>query len=101
VPDWTRRYLHPREGWLSALLLLAMALAVVWSVQSAGWLRQTEFMTPIAFYAILAGVLLGISSLSVVAVLPISATLGSLVVLWVVGGEYFPQIGRASCRERV
>ena len=92
MPDWTRRYLHPREGWLSALLLLAMALAVVWSVQSAGWLRQTEFMTPIAFYAILAGVLLGISSLSVVAVLPISATLGSLVVLWVVGGEYFPRL---------
>jgi transglutaminase-like putative cysteine protease len=95
VPDWLRRYLLPREGLLSAFLLLVMALCIVWSVQAAGWLAQTEFLTPIAFYAIVAGVILGISSLSVVAVLPISAVLGALSVLWIVGGEYFPGLGAA------
>jgi hypothetical protein len=35
MPEWTRRYVHPREGWLSAVFLLGMAFAVVWSVQSA------------------------------------------------------------------
>jgi transglutaminase-like putative cysteine protease len=92
VPEWTRRYLQPREGWLSTLLLLVMALTVVWSVQRAGWLPHAEFLTPIAFYAVVAGALLGISRLSVVAVLPISASFGSLLVLWIVGGEYFPRL---------
>jgi hypothetical protein len=96
MPEWTRRYLHPREGWLSTLLLLLMSLCVVWSVQRAGWLVQSDFLTPIAFYAVVAGALLGISRLSVVAVLPLSATIGSLVVLWIVGGEYFPQLAAAS-----
>ncbi|HET7141903.1 MAG TPA: DUF3488 and transglutaminase-like domain-containing protein [Candidatus Limnocylindria bacterium] len=92
MPDWTQRYLHPREGWLSAVLLLVMALCVVWSVQAAHWLPQAEFLTPIAFYAVAAGLLLGVSRLSVTAVLPISATIGALLVLWIVGGEYFPRL---------
>jgi transglutaminase-like putative cysteine protease len=95
MPDRLRRYLQPREGWLSVALLLIMALSVVWSVQAAGWLLQTEFLTPIAAYAIVAGSLLGMSSLSVIATLPIGAVVGSLAVLWIVGGEYFPQIGGA------
>lgn len=95
MPDWLRRYLRPREGWLSALLLLIMALCVVWSVQAASWLEQSEFLTPIAFYAIVAGSLLGISSLSVVATLPIGAVLGALTVLWIVAGEYFPHLSGA------
>jgi transglutaminase-like putative cysteine protease len=90
MPDWLGRYLRPREGWLSAFLLLVMAMCVVWSVQSAGWLIQDEFLTPIAFYAVVAGALLGISSLTVVAVLPASAVVGAITVLWIVGGEYFP-----------
>ena len=43
------------------------------------------------------GALIGISSLSVVFTLPISALAGAAVVLWAVGGEYFPeltQVGR-------
>jgi len=96
MPDWARPYLKPREGWLSALFLLVMALCVVWSVQAAHWLPQSEFLTPIAFYAIVAGALLGISQLTVVAALPISATLGSLLVLWTVSGEYFPKLAAAS-----
>jgi hypothetical protein len=96
MPDWLRRYLQPREGWLSAVLLLIMALAVVWSVQSAHWLAQAQFLTPIAFYAVMAGALLGLSSLSVVATLPISALVGALSVLWIVAGEYFPHLAGAS-----
>jgi transglutaminase-like putative cysteine protease len=96
MPDGLRRYLQPREGWLSVVLLLIMSLAVVWSVQSAHWLQQSEFLTPIAFYAILAGTLLGLSSLSVVATLPISALVGGLTVLWIVGGEYFPALAGTS-----
>ena len=96
MPDWLRRFLQPREGWLSAVLLLVMALCVVWSVQSARWLQQAEFLTPIAFYAIVAGSVLGISRLSVVATLPISAVVGALSVLWIVGGEYFPQLAGGS-----
>jgi transglutaminase-like putative cysteine protease len=96
MPEWTRRYVHPREGWLSAVFLLVMAFAVVWSVQSAQWLVQSEFLTPIAFYAIAVGALLGISRLSVVFTLPISAILGSLLVLWIVGGEYYPLVSMAA-----
>lgn len=95
MPDWLRRYLQPREGWLSAFLLLVMALCLVWSVQAAGWLARMEFLTPIAFYAVLAGTLLGISRLSVVATLPLGAVVGVLSVLWIVGGEYFPGLGGA------
>ncbi|HEX6655964.1 MAG TPA: transglutaminaseTgpA domain-containing protein, partial [Candidatus Limnocylindria bacterium] len=93
MPEWLRRYLQPREGLLSVALLIVMALCVVWSVQAAGWLAQSEFLTPIAFLAIVAGTLLGLSSLSVVATLPISAVVGALTVLWIVGGEYFPALG--------
>jgi transglutaminase-like putative cysteine protease len=94
MPDWLRRYVQPREGWLAAALLLVMLMSVVWSVQRAGWLDQAEFLAPVAFYALIAGALLGISNLSVVGVIPISASLGGLIVLWAVGGEYFPDLSQ-------
>jgi transglutaminase-like putative cysteine protease len=89
VPEQLRRYLHPREGWLPAVLLLVMLLTVGWSVQHTAWLDQADFLVPVAFYALLLGALLGLSPLSVVAVLPISAVVGGAVVLWTVGSEYF------------
>jgi transglutaminase-like putative cysteine protease len=95
VPDWLRRYLQPREGWLAAALLLIMLLTVCWSVQHAGWLEQADFLAPVAFYALVLGVVLGLSSLSVVAVLPLSAILGVGIVLWTVGSEYFPKLSQA------
>jgi transglutaminase-like putative cysteine protease len=95
VPDWMRRYLQPREGWLAAGLLLIMLLTVCWSVQHAAWLEQADFLAPVAFFALLLGVVLGLSALSVVAVLPLSAILGVGVVLWTVGGEYFPKLSQA------
>jgi transglutaminase-like putative cysteine protease len=94
VPDRLRKYLQPREGWLAAFLLLVMLLTVGWSVQHAAWLEQAEFLVPVAFYALLLGALLGLSSLSVVAVLPISAVLGTAIVLWTVGGEYFTELSQ-------
>jgi len=96
VPDGLRRYLQPREGWLSAGLLMVMLLSLSWSVQRAEWLEQAEFLVPVAFYAVLLGVILGLTSLSVVAVLPISAVIGGAIVLWAVGGEYFPELSQGA-----
>jgi transglutaminase-like putative cysteine protease len=95
VPDWLRPYLQPREGWLSAGLLMVMLLSLTWAVQRTEWLEQTEFLVPVAFYALLLGVVLGLSSWSVVAVVPISAAIGGVIVLWAVGGEYFPELSQS------
>ena len=94
MPESVRRYLHPREGWLSLALLLVMLLALTWSVQAAGWLEQLEFLMPVAFYAALAGAVLALLSLSVAVTLPVGALLGAGVVLWTVGGEYFTELGQ-------
>lgn len=97
MPEWLRPYLRPREGWLSYFLLFVMLLSLGWAVQTAGWLDQADFLVPVAFWGSLLGVLLGLTPLTVVATLPISALVGTWVVLWAVGGEYFPvlsQVGR-------
>jgi transglutaminase-like putative cysteine protease len=90
VPEWLKRYTQPREGWLALALLLVMLLSLGWSVQRTDWIDQTEFLVPIAFYALVLGALLGLTRWSVVAVVPASALLGTGLVLWAVGGEYFP-----------
>ena len=97
MPEWLRRYLRPREGWLSFFLLFVMLLSLGWAVQRAGWLDQSDFLVPVAIWAALLGALLGLTPLTVVATLPISAVIGTGVVLWAVGGEYYPalsQVGR-------
>src|ERR1700675_4654846 len=97
VPELLRRYLRPREGWLSMGLVLAMLLGLAWSLQRAQWFVRLDFLVPVAFFAATAGALLGLSRLSVVVVLPTSAILGAGIVLWTVGGEFFPdldQLGR-------
>ena len=76
MPEWLSRYARPREGWLSLALLFVMLLSLGWSVQRAGWIPHLEFLLPVAFYAILLGALLGLTRLSVVGVLPISAVAG-------------------------
>ncbi|HET6746080.1 MAG TPA: transglutaminaseTgpA domain-containing protein [Candidatus Limnocylindria bacterium] len=96
MPEWARRYLQPREGWLAAALLMVMLLSLCWAVQRAEWLEQAEFLVPVAFYALLLGAILGLTTLSVVAVLPISAVVGGAIVLWAVGGEYFPGMSQAA-----
>jgi transglutaminase-like putative cysteine protease len=94
VPDWLHRFLRPREGWLSLFLLFVMLLSVGWSVQSANWIDQADFLVPVALWGMLAGTLLALLPISVLATLPLGALLGTGVVLWAVGGEYFPELGQ-------
>jgi transglutaminase-like putative cysteine protease len=97
VPSLRERFLYPRAGWLSLGLLAVMALAVAWSVQGAHWLDQMEFLAPVALWGILFGALLGMLRISIVFTLPAGAVLGTIVVLWTIGGEYFvdlDQLGR-------
>ena len=95
MPDLRDRLLYPRAGWLSLGLIAVMALAVAWSVQGAAWLPHLDYLAPLALYAVLAGAILGVLPLSVVITLPVGALVGGLVVLWAVGGEYFPELTQA------
>ena len=95
VPESVRRIAHPREGWLAAGLLFVMLLSLGWSVQATGWLDQADFLVPVGFWALLAGSLLALTGWSVVITLPVAAALGAGVVIWAVGGEYFPILGQA------
>ena len=92
MSSFSERLARPREGWLSLTLLIVMLLSLAWAVQAAGWLEQSEYLVPIALLAAIAGALLAISPLSVALTLPISALAGALVLVWSIGGEYFPQL---------
>ncbi len=96
MPDLRERILYPRAGWLSLGLLVVMALALSWAVQGAQWLDQLEYLPPVAFWAILAGAVLGVLPLSVVITLPLSALIGAGVVLWAIGGEYHVALGQVA-----
>jgi len=90
--DLKRTIPGPREGWLSVALLAVMLLSLCWSIQAAGWLDQLDFLAPLALWALLAGLGLGLSRLSIVITIPISALVGAGILLWSVGGEYFPEL---------
>jgi transglutaminase-like putative cysteine protease len=94
VSSFGERLARPREGWLSLTLLIVMLLSLAWAVQAAGWLEQSEYLVPIALLAAIAGALLAITPLSVAVTLPIGALLGALVLVWSIGGEYFPQLSQ-------
>ena len=94
MPDWLHRFMRPREGWLSLFLLFVMLLSVGWSVQSAGWLDDADFLIPVALWGMLAGTALALLPLSVTATLPIGALVGAGVILWSIGGEYFTELGQ-------
>ena len=94
MPDWLHRMIRPREGWLALFLLFVMLLSVGWSVQSARWLQDADFLIPVALWGMLAGALLALLPLSVALTLPLGALSGGLVVLWAVGGEYFVELGQ-------
>lgn len=93
--ELARRYLRPREGWTSFALVVVMVVMLGWSLQRAEWVDHLDYLVPVAVAAVLAGTLLGITRLSVVLVLPISALLGAGFVLWTIGGEYFPEFNQA------
>ena len=95
MSELVERLRYPRAGWISLLLLGVMALALAWSVQGAGWLEQMDFLVPVALYAVIAGTLIGMLRGSIVWALPIGALIGTGVVLWTVGGEYYPALDQA------
>jgi transglutaminase-like putative cysteine protease len=77
---------------MSVLLLGIMLLSLCWAVQTAGWLEATEFFIPVALWGLLLGLALGVSRLSVAVAIPISAVVGAGVILWSIGGEYYPEL---------
>ena len=95
MSELVERLRYPRAGWISLVLLGVMALALAWSVQGANWLDQMDFLVPVALYAVIAGSLLGMLRGSIVWALPIGALIGTGVVLWTVGGEYYPALDQA------
>ncbi len=82
----------PREGWLSVVLLGVMLLSLCWAVQAAAWLDQMDFLAPVALWALVTGLLLGTSRLSVALTIPLAALIGGAIVLWTIGGEYHPEL---------
>ena len=90
MPELVRRFLHPREGWASLGLVLVMLVALGWSLQQAEWFEHLDFLVPLAMVAAVLSALLGVTRLSVAIVLPLSAVLGAAMVLWTIGGEFFP-----------
>ena len=95
MPELVRRFLRPREGWISFGLVLVMLLVLAFSVQRAEWIGKLDFLVPVAAGAAVAGAVLGLTRLSVVFVLPASALLGTGAVLWTVGGEFYPDLDQA------
>jgi len=94
TPELVRRYLKPREGWLSLALLFVMVLSFGWSVQRADWFDRLDFLNAVALWAVVAGAVFGLSRLSVAIVLPLAAMLGTGIVLWTIGSEYFTDLSQ-------
>ncbi|MGZ6372189.1 MAG: transglutaminase family protein, partial [Candidatus Limnocylindria bacterium] len=90
MPEWLTRFLRPREGWSSLALLIFMLLTLGWSLQRAEWINHMQYLLPLAVVAAIAGALLGLTRLSVVIVLPVSALVGAAFVLGLIGSEFFP-----------
>lgn len=96
MPELLRRFLKPREGWLSLCLLLVMLLCLGWSVEHAGWFEPIDFVVPVAMIGAIAGALLGLTRLSVAIVLPISALLGTWVLLSTIGAAFYPDFDQVA-----
>ena len=92
MSELVERLRYPRAGWISLVLLAVMALALAWAVQGAKWLDQMDFLVPVALYAVIAGSLVGMLRGSIVWALPIGALIGAGIVLWTIGGEYYPAL---------
>src|SRR5438045_4745079 len=84
-----RSFLELEEGWLSVLLLLAMVLSTVWSIDQAHWVEGTGVLFPMALVGVAAGVLISRSSLrGWVAVL--LGLVGGVAVTFAVVGQLVP-----------
>ena len=93
MPELVRRFLRPREGWLSMALVLIMVLSLAWSVEHGNVFEPIGFLGPVALFGVLVGALLGLTRFSIVLVLPASALVGAWVVLSTVCSDFFPTLG--------
>ena len=80
-----RSFFDLEEGWLSVLLLLALVLSTVWSIDQARWVEGTSLLYPMALAGIAAGTLLARSPLRGWVAVPLGALLGAAVAFTVVG----------------
>src|SRR5436190_9317144 len=80
-----RSFLELEEGWLSVLLLLAMVLSTVWSIDQAHWVEGTGMLFPIALAGVGAGILLARSALRSWVALLLGLLLGVALTFAIVG----------------
>jgi transglutaminase-like putative cysteine protease len=90
-PARQRSLLEPDEGWLSVILLLAMVLSTVWSIDQAHWVEGTGVLFPTALVGMLVGMLLAHSSLRGWVAMPLGLALG-LVFTFVAVGQLAPPL---------
>ncbi|MGI8422634.1 MAG: transglutaminase TgpA family protein [Chloroflexota bacterium] len=64
TPERQETGFQPQEGWLAVVLLFAMVLSTVWSVDQAKWVEGTGVLFPLALVGIGAGYLLARSPLA-------------------------------------
>ena len=89
------RLARPREGWLSLALLIVMLLASAWAMQRADWLEQSEYLVPVALWPRSPAPCSALSPPERArSRIPIAALFGALVLVWSIGGEYFPQLSQ-------
>src|SRR5215212_10002088 len=83
---------QPQEGWLAVLLLFAMVLSTVWSIDQAKWVEGTGILFPLALIGMAIGYLLARSSISgwIGVVLGL---LGGTAICFVAVGQLLPAPG--------
>src|SRR6266542_3803468 len=80
-----RSFLELEEGWLSVMLLTAMVLSTIWSIDQAHWVEGTGVLFPLALVGMAAGLLLARSSLRGWIGVLLGMVLGVAVTFGVVG----------------
>src|SRR6266511_804707 len=80
-----RSFLELEEGWLSVMLLTAMVLSTIWSIDQAHWVEGTGVLFPLALVGMGAGLLLSRSALRGWIGVLLGLVLGLAVTFGVVG----------------
>ncbi|MBI4298491.1 MAG: hypothetical protein HY666_01860, partial [Chloroflexi bacterium] len=80
-----RTRLVPQEGWITFLLLMALLISVVWSVQQADWVA-TDNLIAVVFWAALAGLILAKLKAPWPLLHLAGVVIGFIVVMWQTAG---------------
>ena len=83
---------RPRTDALSVALLGVLVVSLAWSVQAARWVEEADSLPFVALIAAALGTVLSAYRLRAVVAIPIASVVGAGVELWLVGGDYFPQL---------